>query len=298
MGDKKQFSSPSAYARNRRGRKIAGIVGACCAAGAGIVVLMSYLMPTSGFVAKISYDKKAEEAAFLRLRGNKNSKGTEQEKALGQETSILREEEVTNAYPTDAEHVLSEYQKLKDAGKLDGAQVISKQAEEGESEQSALNLGVFYTFYLSNTAEKDLSFNLSLSYSNYRPGSTTLGTSLYSYLRVLICVDEGAGNETHHWFAMASATHNEYGDTREAVSKYSPDIEGNRIATFADGDTYYCTEFDIENKLFGRVDNLVIAPNKETRFTVAVYLEGWDPDCKGQPNLGESLAISAEFALN
>ena len=299
MGDKKQFSSPSAYARNRRGRKIAGIVGACCAAGAGIVVLMSYLMPTSGFVAKISYDKKAEEAAFLRLRGNKSAKGTDEDKALGQETSILRSEEVTNAYPTDAEYILSEYQRLKDAGTLDGAQIISKTEGEGEAEQRALCVGAFYTFYLSNTAEKDLSLNLSLSYSNYRQGSTGVGTSLYSYLRMLICVDEGKGSETHHWFAMASSKPNEYGDMREAVSRYSPDIDGNRVATYADGDTYYCEQFDIENQLLGRVDNLVLAKNGgETRFTVAVYLEGWDPDCKDQPMIGEQLSISAVFALN
>ena len=297
MGDKKQFSTPSAYAGNRRGRKIAGIVGGICALGIAAAVLMSFLMPASGFVTKIDVTKKAEEAALLRLRGSRSARGSdgsEKGDRLGQGTEILREQPLTSAYPVTADFILKAYESEKAKGTLDGSQIIPH-TTEGQ------NAGIFYTFYLSNdsdraTEAKTLGYNFSLTYSNY-VSTASVGASLYSYLRVLICV-ESEGAESHYWFAMPSATDNVEGDSREAISSWSRDISGKRSSTYADGEIYYCENFNIDQQLFGSIPNLSIAPGKETRFTVALYLEGEDPDCHGQPMVGESISVNAVFSLN
>lgn len=309
MGENKQFSSPNAYARNRRGRKAAGIISVICGSAIGVAILISFLLPSTGFVTKIDYQTKAEEAALLTLRGSRAGQGTalggqgEGESGdpstpggqEGQRTSILKDQGLTEALPATASDILSFYEENKAAGTLDEAQLVPH-SKDGQ------NAGILYTFFLNNSSEtKDLGYNFSLSYSNYQAGKggDFKGTSLYSYLRIIICIDEGEGaDEQHYWFAMASSTQNAEGDAREAVSKFSRDVNGVRSALYADGDIFYCDTFDTENKVLGYVPNLKIKPGRETRFTVAVYLEGEDPDCKGEPNIGESLAINAEFSLN
>ena len=302
MGDKQQFSSPSAYAGNRRGRKVASIVGGVCALAAGVIILMSYLVPSTGFVASIDYEKAAEQASLLRLRGSRSGKGPggqgpEEGQLNGGDSTILHMEEVKNAYPIDAEGVLAQYEALKKSETgLDGAQAIAKEGHP--------SLGMFYTFYLSYESNDEkapaaLNYDFSLSYSNYITGSG--GNTLLSYLRVLICVEHPGQAEEHYWFAMSSSTINAENDYREAVSVFTwNENHDERTASFKDGDIAYCQPFVIstEEKTLGRVPSLPIVKNaKETRFTVAVYLEGWDPDCVSY-RTGESLAFNAQFTIN
>ena len=286
MGDKKPFSTPNAYARNRRGAKIAGIVGGLCVAAVGVVSLIAFMIPSTGFVAQINFQRQAEEAAKLRLRGNKSAKGDEtKDKALAQGSQILRYESMKNAVPGQAEDVLAFLKNTE----LDGAQVIPHEAD-------GYNIGMAYTFYLSNPSPDDVIFNLGVTYDNHISSTVSQAGSLFSYLRILVVVDDGV-KESHNWFALAGTTLNDEGNSREPISRWSENADGTRTATFADGDTYYCENFNVAEKQLGYLSNLTIKAGKETRFTVVVYPEGWDPDCKGVSPNGESLAICTEFSV-
>lgn len=297
MGEKNKFSSPGAYAGNRRGRKVAGIVGGICGTGAGLIVLIALLMHPTSFVTVINNDVKAEDAVALRLKNSVTGPGHEGTTVIDDDPQIIVEKSIDAAWPTTAKDILGYYEGLKASDRLNGAQVYEK-SEEGLKDQ----FGMLYSIYLDNTGDKTLNYQFSLRLSDYNPPSND-ASSIYSYLRVAICTAPVAdpASESHHWYAATSSTKNSDGNSKEAISSWTADAAGVRTATYADplGDIAYAEPFaDSTNQgELALLTNLTINAKSTTRFTVIVYLEGNDPDCKGQPPQGESFAMTAEFSL-
>ena len=317
MGEKNKFSSPGAYAGNRRGRKAAGIIGGVCATGAGLIVLIAFLMRPTSFTTFINNDEKAEDAQSLRLKTGMGQGAQDIDNDESGQPMVVYES-LKSAWPTTAKTMLEKYQELRTADKLTDAQII-----KSENQQSTDQLGIIYNVYLENTGEKALPYQFSINLADYTKGDQKYpASSLYSYLRIVICVADVANpeSEVHHWFAATSNTTNVENDHREAVSAYTASADKVRTASYCDknvknvkneqGETvpqespedqwiWYTNPFvdSTESQQMALVPNLTIQPKATTRFSVIVYLEGNDPDCKGQPPQNENFALQAEIAL-
>lgn len=281
MGDK-QFSSPNAYAGNRRGRKVAAIAAGICALGASVIVLIAFMMNSNSFTTVLDRSKNAEDAAFLHLKSNPAIPSSE--------SDVLIADPIDKAWTTTAKTVLNWYDGLKSSEEgLIGTKIFTRAGREDEQ------LAWCNSFYLDSTApDKTLNYQFKLSLSNYQKPSND-AVSIYNYLRIVVCIDDGQ-TEERLWYAARSSnmgTSADPEDYREAVSTYIEE-DGYRVAQFKDGTTSYCDIFD--------GDTLVtlersIVPSITTRYSIIAYLEGNDPDCRGNVPQGENFVLKGEFAL-
>ena len=280
MGENK-FSSPNAYAGNRRGRRIAAIVGGTCAFGAGIIILIAFLMTSSTFTTVIDQSKHAEDAVFLHLKPSPSAS----------ESAILLADPIDKAWTSTAKTVLSWYEDVKkQENGLTGTQIFTRDGIDNEQ------LAWCNSFYLSNSSpDKALSYQFNLSISNYQKPSND-AVSIYNYIRIVVAVEQN-GVEERYWYAARSSTQGTdegASDYREAVSKVTINDEGYRVSLFSDGETKYCEIFGDDSIL--TFEN-AIQPGQTTRFSIIAYLEGEDPDCRGNAPQGESFVLKGDFAL-
>lgn len=139
-----------------------------------------------------------------------------------------------------------------------------------------------YTFYITNTGDKAADYHLSLniSYPN------TSSFDLADVLRVRFYDNDGNDKTTHNYrtFAKHSSTFN------TETGKYDPE----RIAGSG---TEYAEVFESSSVALSKeVTNFV--PGAVTRYSFVLWLEGEDPDSKGEAPVDSSIALGVNISAH
>ncbi|MCQ2742804.1 MAG: hypothetical protein MJ239_05870 [Bacilli bacterium] len=278
--DESNFPTVAKYAKRRRQKKIALAVLSVGSAGIAIFVILSFLGDTSGkFTIRMN-----EQMAMSGIKMT--------EKIDGPESSYLLAEGLKAANLDTAEDVLTYVDALPVEG-LGG----SNNKPKGGSSESGIETALVYTFYLHNTLEEEANFMMSLNLDGYS-APTNDAVQPYSYIRVALYETEAMAGLYSNFdvYALRNSrgwhTPKSEDDRRECLSTYS--LIGNEAtATYDyDGSHGYCNDFVTNNIMFERTSKM--AGFSVNRYTVVIWAEGNDYDCKGQPPEGTSLT----FTLN
>ena len=171
------------------------------------------------------------------------------------------------------------------------------------------------SFYLRNTSEEDLYYDMRILITDVYNG-------LDECLRVLVIREPLVQNADGEWellsstkndtsnmewicYAKQRSTPDENGETRERVS-YNVDRNGEYMDSTYDPnygptsrEVWYCTNF-LDAKLGTVADKNAkkLEPWQKVRYTIAIWLEGSDPDTTDD-KLGGTLTMNVSFsALN
>lgn len=281
------------YARRKKQKRIALIVTSVGAVGVLMLGIIAFLGRVSGqFTIRLNQHTISQN---LKLSEDRSD---------GSMTDLLLATGLDNAYTTTAKDVLNYVDTFKDDEDLSGNHNYSR-AVSGQSDAAPVNMALIYTFYATNTSASDpVSYTISMAIDSYT-SPTNAAVQPYSYLRVALyenlCAAEGE-EETHNFTVYATPNQKGQGtsvggseDYRECLSDYST-VDNLRLARYDyDGNHGYCEEFAGNMQIFDR-SAITIDPLSTMRYTVAVWLEGADPECYGQPPEGSSFTFTMTFA--
>jgi hypothetical protein len=278
--------SSESYAKRKKRRKIALI---CCAIGTmGCVALgiIAFLGDYSG-----TFTVRLDPQGKLTLSLDND---------FANKTSYLKASGLENAYAWMADLVPSEGEVDNDTGGQKNGFKADKQGNY------AYDTYLGYTFFVRNVSDDGVSYSLDFDITDYR-NPTNIAVSLMDILRVRVyenlIADDGTSAHLCTTYARATNTPFEKDDgtveTREPVSAFNTVQGANGPVRVPDAEAKYpenrgfADQFDSNNTVFVS-DHNGLAPGGTVRYTVLMWLEGNDPDCKG----AEPQNASVTFAMN
>ena len=291
----------------RRKMKKAWIILASSALG-GILVLsiIAYLGRVSNAFT-ISIDPRTAQNTIVFKQSPNSPTGTD-------ETTYLTAEGMQNSWQTGADSVFAHAATLypetnysPDRNPLIGSHNYKdQQFIEGVEGPVVVDKALFYTFYLSNASDGAIDYSFNMKLENYVSPSNN-AQEPYTYLRVALFentfIREVGATQTHNYTVYALSNYeykNGAGDYREPISAWVPrtDAEGN-ITHVAAGNVTpelndYAVPFIANREFFDRSGNLQQGEIK--RYTIAIWIEGNDPDCYGRSPEGVTMTFGLYFS--
>jgi hypothetical protein len=281
-------SSNEAFVKRRKRKRVALAVLTVCSVGVFTLGLVSFLGDYSGnFTVKMD-NKRADLTMGVDADFNRK-------------TTYLRGVGLENASCIQASD-------LPTVDKLDSEPFGEKVGTRTSTLRPdfAYSTYLAYTFLVKNVSPDPTSFAVEFNIDSYI-NSTNNAAALQDLARVRIFENlvTADGNATHHCntYARKSATPFTRSDgsleTRECISDYRFGSDGiTRVpaSTLREEDRGFATEFITDNNICKYVySNL--PSNAVLRYTVCVWLEGWDPDCKGPVPDNASMTFSMHFEV-
>lgn len=280
------YPTSAKYARRRKQRNIALIVGGVGAVGVLMLGVIAFLGRVSG-VFTIKMDPRIAPSTMKLF-----------DKVDGDSKELLTASGLANAHVTTAETVFTEVDKLKTDNDLNGSHNLSQgTTSDGESIDTAL----VFTFYAENVSDtEDAVFDYSLVIDDYT-SPTNSAVQPYSYLRVAIYENlydpEGNGSHDCTIYALESINENAAGDYRECLSTYrTVDSKKKPTYKYGSGDGY-CEPF-ADNYTVANKTAITLPAQKILRYTIVAWFEGNDPDCYGSAPEGSSITLSMSFSAH
>ncbi len=268
--------------KSEKALKLSIAILAACAITLGIILILGQLIGTQpGFSVQIDGSAKVRKEVYLR------SARTDASRLFGQG--------LANAKPTTADKVLRYFDAINEDESLNGTHILSN--------ASGAQHALFYTFYLVNASDVEQEFNFSIQLDAYLPPRNLDVNHPYSYLRIITFIGEsnGAQFETTIYGAandQGIGTEESPLDNREAISTFETVSDGEtftyRKPTYFGNSTGFCNNF-LENGPSIISQNRSILPQTVTRYSIALYLEGNDPDCTRSAPEGCRMSLSARF---
>ncbi|HBE99096.1 MAG TPA: hypothetical protein DDW18_03570 [Firmicutes bacterium] len=273
------------YAKRRKERNIALIVTGVGLVGVLMLGIISFLGKVSGQFT-IKMDPRVAPSTMKLL--DKPVDGTYKE--------ILTAEGLTNAQVTTANRVFEYVDTLKEDNNLNGSHNMSKTITTNKEEKT-LEFAFIYTFYAENISEnEDAIFDYQMTIDDYA-SPTNAAYQPYTYLRVALFenpyVAEGNGKHDVSIYALESTELNASQDYRECLST-SRSIDSLRTPAYSYQNYGYCEPFEDPYTIFNR-QGIILEPRKMMRFTVVAWLEGNDPECRGEAPEDCSFTFSMSF---
>lgn len=282
------YPTSAKYARRRKERNIALIVAGVGLVGVLMLSIVSFLGKVSGQFT-IKMDPRVAPTTMKLL--DKPVDGTHKE--------ILTAEGLTNAQVTTASRVFEYVDTLKEDNNLNGSHNMSKTITTN-GEETKLEFALIYTFYAENVSQnEDAIFDYQMTIDDY-VSPTNAAYQPYTYLRVALFenpyVTEGNGKHDVSIYALESTNLNANNDYRECLST-SHTVDSLRKPAYNYQNNGYCEPFEDPYTIFNR-QGIVLEPRKMMRFTVVAWLEGNDPECRGEAPEDCSFTFSMNFTAH
>jgi hypothetical protein len=278
--------SNESYAKRNKRRKVALISLSIGAVGCLALGIIAFLGDYSG-----TFTVRLDPQGKLTLSLDND---------FANKTSYLKASGLENAYAWMADLVPSEGDIDNDSGGQKNGFKADKQGNY------AYDTYLGYTFFVRNVSDDGVSYSLDFDITDYR-NPTNVAVSLMDILRVRVyenlIADDGTSAHSCLTYARATNTPFEKDDgtveTREPVSDFAI-VQGlNGPVRVPDAGAKYpenrvfAEQFESDKTVFAS-DYNGLAPNATVRYTVLMWLEGSDPDCKG----AEPQNASVTFAMN
>jgi len=256
------------YVRRHKQKRIALAVLTVSSIGCSVLGLVAFFGNTSGqFTVKI--DSKADLTM-------------DTDGSFDQKTSYLKATGLENASTTYADF-------LPDDDVIDNSTGGAKNGYFTSEKHPEYTVGKYmaYTFYVKNVGTEDSLFNLTVNIDTYRNGINQ-AVSLVDIVRLriydnkVIAGDESA--QTHGCRTYAKISKD--GVNPELVSYENATKDENKAAS----ETFLSEKVVLD-------ENYLLGSQKEYRYTVAMWLEGWDPDCSGSAPEQAYVSFSMFFSV-
>lgn len=256
------------YVRRHKQKRIALVVLSVSSIGCFALGLVAFFGNTSGqFTVKI--DSKADLTM-------------DTDGSFDKKTSYLKATGLENASTTYADY-------LPDDDVLDNSTGGAKNGYFVSENHPEYSVGKYmaYTFYVKNVATEDSLFNLTLNIDAYKNGINQ-ACSLVDIVRLRIydnkVVEGDESSQTHGCRTYAKISKD--GVNPELVSYENATKNENKTAA----ETFLSDKIVLD-------ENYILGPQKEYRYTVAMWLEGWDPDCAGTAPEQAYVSFSMFFSV-
>jgi hypothetical protein len=256
------------FIRRRKQKRVALVILSVSGIGVLMLGIIAFLGQVSGnFTVKI--DSKADLTMD-------DTDGT-----FVQKTSYLKATGLKNASTIYADNI-------PDDDIVDGAAGGSKNGTKTTESHPDYSVDTYmcYTFYVKNVSKDSSNFNLTLNIDAYENGINA-SCSLIDIVRLRLYCNpfvEGETSTTHDNETYANL--NKDGKSSELVSYENSAQERNRAAA---------TPF-LNNKTVLNED-YVLGSQDMYRYTVVMWLEGFDPDCKGSQPTQAYVTFSMFFSV-
>jgi hypothetical protein len=285
-----EFRSPSneTFVKRRKRKRVALAVLAVSSVGVFTLGLVSFLGQYSGnFTVKMD-NKRADLTMGVDPDFNKK-------------TTYLKGSGLDNAYSLQAED-------LPSAEKMDSSPYGPKLGTRTSTLHPDFTYDTYmaYTFLVKNVSPEKTSFSIEFDVDQYNnPTNNAVALQDIARVRIYENLLTGDGNETHkcNTYARKSSipftTSDGSLETRECISNFDMGADGlTRIpsSTLREENRGFATEFVTDN-IICNYDYLDLESQAILRYTVCVWLEGWDPDCKGAPPDNASMTFSMHFEV-
>lgn len=293
--------TPKHYAKRRRRKIIAWVSFGVSAVGIGVFAIIAFLGRYSGnFTIRLD---NAKNALTMGTTLDESNNVTDQ-------TTLLLAQGLTGASAMQADSLLADEELDSSVGgsKNNGVGVndnYGSSATSGSESLSSKNSYTYfaYTFFLKNTSSEVINFSLSLTLDD--PFTSTVGGSfsqsdkemVLNILRVRFFENTVTSfTQTHNEVTYAKAS------TRAVTSTDGPGEEYISNPTQSKISREYnkgrATSFESDDYVFEDTTKSM-APYEARRYTLVMWLEGWDHDTDGkQPPQGASITFSLNFAVN
>jgi hypothetical protein len=284
-----EFRSPSneAYVKRRKRKRVALVVLAVSSVGVFTLGLVSFLGEYSGnFTVKMD-NKRADLTMGV-------------DPDFNRKTTYLKGSGLENAYSLQADD-------LPAAEKLDTEPFGAKLGTRTSTTHPDFTYDTYmaYTFLVKNVSDEATSFSVEFDVDQYNnPTNNAVALQDIARVRIYENLVTSAG-ETHqcNTYARKSSTPFTTSDgtleTRECISAWDYGADGVvRVpsSTLREENRGFATEFVTDN-IICNYDYLGLESQAILRYTVCVWLEGWDPDCKGAPPDNASMTFSMHFEV-
>ena len=282
------YPTSAKYARRRKERNIALIVAGVGLTGVLMLGIISFLGNVSGQFT-IKMDPRVAPTTMKLL--DKPVDGTHKE--------LLTAEGLSNAQVTTASRVFEYVDTLKEDNELYGSHNMTKTITTN-GEETSLDFALVYTFYAENVSEnEDAIFDYQMTIDDYT-SPTNAAYQPYTYLRVALFenlyVAEGNGKHDVSIYALENTNLNANNDYRECLST-SHTVDSHRSPAYTYQGNGYCEPFEDPYTIFNR-QGITLEPRKIMRFTVVAWLEGNDPECRGDAPEDCSFTFSMSFTAH
>lgn len=279
------LNTPEKYAKNKKRKKVAWIVFFVGFIGVGSLSILSFLGRYSG---NFSIQLVDIEKNVLTLSDSPS---------FSSPTTYLKASGLENAYVNNADALPSEHSVL-DA--LDG-NVTNGTKTNALDGNKLYDTYMNYAFFLKNTTNRDIEFMVSLNIDDVV--RTEGAVSLIDILRIrlytnIVTADPSEATHDFETYAMASTSYslNDDGskDWREPISQFNmTDGKKDPSVCRQEANKGFATEFISDNAAFQKISGL--KPNEVVRYSIVMWLEGYDADCKGQEPSNSSMTLSMTF---
>ena len=259
------------YVRKRRRRKIAAVVAFFAAIGVTSLIVTSFLGHTTGtFTVAV-----VNSSVSLALSTTED---------FANQTSFLRIDNLPRLKETT-------YECLPAADILDNEEVTYKDLIlKGETEKDDYLEVIKYTFYVKNVGNTTAKYNLNVNVSDRTKAIDGTGRTLDDTLRVMVYENDPSkeGRLEPTVFAKEAAEYNYDVDgnktRREFISTYpsgsnQEDAEHKLATSFLPGQTV--AKYSVSN----------FAKNYIKRYTIAIWLEGEDPQSTNDKQFPEGASV-------
>jgi hypothetical protein len=194
-----------------------------------------------------------------------------------------------------------------------GTDSVSVSTASSTQEGYAYDSYFGYTFFVRNVGAAPASFSLEYNIDNYK-NPTNVAISLLDIVRVrvyenLITVaEDGTSSTTHESQTFARVSNkpfvNDSGqiENREPIGKFDADVyeASNKTkvipAANREENNAYATPF-ISNTVVYRKTYENLPSNQSLRYTVVMWIEGWDQDCYGAEPKNASMTFSMHYSV-
>lgn len=294
--------------RERRGKKIAGIVAGVSLVGIALMSIIAFLGKVSGnFTIQVA---NQNVGATLSLSTDKE---------FTVPTTRLLAGGLSNAIAASSDVVIptaKDYRASMEGGNsyaLDATMVV-------EGEEKTVNQGLIYSFFVRNGESQDIGYDLTLRVDNYTPPYNGAAEP-YSYFRVafwadkynvhdelletrieiygeassILRVKESDGirsDENREFVGGSSKARDDLGEYRYLIPGQHEEETTRYCTNFLDG---FKTIFYQNYSPSGDNSFNALHGGEYIHYTMLMWLEGSDPDCAGRTPLGASMAFSLVF---
>lgn len=277
MGEKKQFSSPSAYAGNRRGRKIAAIVGATTASALAIVVIVALLFTKKGAVTVINREGLGD-TEMRKLVGLKVS-------PTGEEVEATEPGKFNNAWVSRAKDVVAWNDSLTDESFDEkGFATFIKQGHTvtKEADSQPYNYAAARRVYLDNkSTDKSVEYTVTVHTPEYEGYQNQI--SSYLFLRVIIEIEDESGTKGRYWYAAPPSDRESDGNF--SLTHYLDPLR--RYAVPGSVTPSQCENFQVG--IFGTTSSTLLPADSVHKITVITFFDGDDSDGPSAVPQGETI---------
>lgn len=205
-------------------------------------------------------------------------------------TTLLRADGV-EPYPYKADSLPAD--SSIDNNTLSGSHNGARYNNEGE----VLDYYFFaYTFYVKNSGTVNTDYSLQINLEDTQ-SSTNGGVNLIEIVRIRLYENlvSNDGSETHNKETYAKRTNQVINDGNEIRECISQSSDGKSSVCTGVNNTRAQAFYEDSYKSLVKRTYTGLAIDSIVRYTVVIWLEGYDPDCQGVTPENASIAFSMSF---